>query len=95
MRQVVNDIKTTWTFVDTQVCRQHNWTLISLHSELEQNFLGQLLQDKFDAYIDGIVYVYIGKRHLHVLIVLIDKLVDHKTATRCPEFFGQARKKHI
>ena len=57
---MMNDVKATWTYVDTQVCSHHNWSLISLRSEQEQEFVGHLLQDKFD--IDRIIYVYIGKR---------------------------------
>ena len=58
MHQSNNDVKATWTFVDTQICSYNNWSLVSLRSELEQDFVGHLLQDKFD--IDGIIFVYIG-----------------------------------
>ena len=61
LRYLINDVKATWTYVDTQVCSHHNWSLISLQSELEQDFVSNLLQDRFD--IDGIIYVYIGKRY--------------------------------
>ena len=67
---------TTWTFVNTHVCRNHNWSLVSLHSELEQDFVGYLLISRLNK--ENYQNVHIGKKCLKRFTYL--RLVNSSTA---------------
>ena len=49
----------SWSFVQSHICRTHNWTMVSLHSELEQNFVGYMLLHRLNHTNNA--YTYIGK----------------------------------
>ena len=50
---------TSWSAVESEICRRNDWALISLHSKLEQGFVGYALLHKFKNTNNK--YTYIGK----------------------------------
>ena len=46
--------------VEVNICRRYNWTLVSLHTRQEQDFLGQLLVNKLKSVNEE---TYIGKQY--------------------------------
>ena len=49
----------TWSFVEYNVCERYNWTLVSLHSKQEQDFVANILLNRFNHTIYK--FAYIGK----------------------------------
>ena len=49
---------TSWSFVDDSICKSNNWTMLSLHSEREQDFIGYTLLHRLSKTNNA--YVYIG-----------------------------------
>ena len=53
----------SWEYVEREVCQKLNWTLVSLHSKLEQDFVGHALLHNFEHINDK--YAYIGKEYFN------------------------------
>ena len=48
--------KPSWSFVE-EVCKRNNWTMVSLHSKLEQDFVGYLLLHEFNHTNNKNIYI--------------------------------------
>ena len=50
----------SWSNIENRVCKMYGGTLVSLHSKLEQDFVGYILLKEFQ-YTNN-EYTYIGKQ---------------------------------
>ena len=50
----------SWSTIENRVCKMYGGTLVSLHSKLEQDFVGYILLQEFQ-YTNN-EYTYIGKQ---------------------------------
>ena len=63
-----HDTELSWSMVEVNICRKYNWTLVSLHTRQEQDFLGQLLINKLRSVANE--DTYIGKQYQVFIIKL-------------------------
>ena len=56
--EILQDTTWSWSNAEMKICRKWNWTLVSIHSQTEQDFIGYHLLHKFEHINNK--YSYIG-----------------------------------
>ena len=52
---VTEDTSNSWDRFNLEACKYYNWTMVDIHSKLENDFVGFILQHRMQ---------YLSKRHL-------------------------------
>ena len=68
---------TSWWFVQTSICKRFGWTLVSLHSKLEADFIGYNILKRSAHANNGYTYIgmYVTPGGIYVPILMNNTII--------------------